>query len=195
MTNDNIKVWDVPLRLFHWLLVAGFVLTYVAAELHLAFWHVGLGYALIVLLLFRLLWGFVGNPYARFSSFLFSAAETLAYVRSLRTAHPVHYYGHNPAGALMVFALLGLLAAIFASGLLTLAAIDFEGPLAFLANRVDDDTAYFLRHAHDWLVDAALLLIPLHLLGVLLGSVQHKENLVRAMVTGMKKVVDKNTGA
>ncbi|MFA5372503.1 MAG: cytochrome B, partial [Sideroxydans sp.] len=78
---------------------------------------------------------------------------------------------------------------IFVSGLITLAVIDYEGPLLFLANRVSDGTAYLFRRAHDFFVDVALLLIPLHLLGVIAGSIQHKENLVRAMVTGMKRKV------
>lgn len=182
----QVKVWDAPVRLFHWSLVAGFATAYFSAELHKMTVHVWVGYALIALLLFRLVWGFTGNQYARFKSFAFSPQETLAYVRSIRSGHPRHYYGHNPAGALMVFALLALLLAIFATGLVTLAVIDFEGPLLFLANSVSDETAYFFRHAHDWLVNLALLLIPLHLLGVVSGSMQHKENLVRSMVTGMK---------
>ena len=192
----QVRVWDVPVRLFHWLLVTGFALAYLTAEVHLAVIHVWLGYALIALLLFRVVWGFVGTPYARFRSFIFSVPETLAYVRSLRGSQPLHYYGHNPAGALMVFALLAVLAAIFTSGLLALAAIDFDGPLLFLANAVSDDTAYFLRHAHDWLVNVALVLIALHLLGVLQGSIRHQENLVRAMVTGRKKAVgEKSMGS
>ncbi|MBU0689815.1 MAG: cytochrome b/b6 domain-containing protein [Gammaproteobacteria bacterium] len=182
----QVKVWDMPVRLFHWALVAGFATAYLSAELHKMTVHVWIGYALIALLLFRLVWGFAGNQYARFKSFIFTPQETLAYVRSIRGGHAKHYYGHNPAGALMVFALLGLLLAIFVSGLVTLAVIDFEGPLLFLANSVSDETAYFFRHAHDWMVNAALLLIPLHLLGVVSGSLQHKENLVRSMVTGMK---------
>jgi len=190
---DQKKVWDVPVRLFHWSLVLGFILAYLTAEVHFLDVHVLIGYFLIVLLLFRVFWGFAGNQYARFKSFIFSPQETMAYMKSMRGGHPVHYYGHNPAGALMVFGLLLLLAAIFMSGLVTLAAIDFEGPLLFLANRVSDDTSYFFRHAHDFFVDVALLLIPLHLLGVVSGSMQHKENLVRAMVTGMKKVVTPNS--
>ncbi|MFH2135115.1 MAG: cytochrome b/b6 domain-containing protein [Pseudomonadota bacterium] len=185
----QVKVWDVPVRLFHWSLVAGFATAYFSAEMHKMTVHVWSGYALIALLLFRLVWGFVGNQYARFKSFIFSPQETLAYMRSIRGGHPKHYYGHNPAGALMVFALLGLLLAIFVSGLVTLAVIDFEGPLLFMANSVSDETAYLFRHAHDWMVNIALLLIPLHLLGVVSGSLQHKENLVRAMVTGMKPKV------
>lgn len=190
---EQVKIWDLPVRLFHWSLVLGFALAYLTAEIHILDVHVVIGYGLITLLLFRLLWGFAGNQYARFKSFIFSPQETLSYLRSLRSNHPTHYYGHNPAGALMVFGLLVLLAGIFSSGLVTLAVIDYEGPLLFLANLVDDDTSYFFRHTHDFLVDAALLMIPLHLLGVLSGSMQHKENLARAMVTGMKKVVTPNS--
>ncbi|MDP2760498.1 MAG: cytochrome b/b6 domain-containing protein [Sideroxyarcus sp.] len=185
----QVKVWDVPVRLFHWLSVASFVLAYVSAEMHLMVVHVWIGYGLLALLLFRIVWGFIGSRYARFGSFVFSPQQTLAYVRSLRAGQAAHYYGHNPAGALMVFALLALLAAIFVSGLVTLAVIDYEGPLLFLANAVSDDTAYFFRHAHDFFVNVALWLIPLHLIGVVVGSLQHRENLVRAMVTGLKRKV------
>lgn len=185
----QVKVWDVPVRVFHWALVAGFAVAYLSAEMHKLAVHVWVGYALVALLLFRVVWGFTGNQYARFKSFIFTPQETLDYVRSLRSGHAKHYYGHNPAGALMVFALLALLLAIFGTGLVTLAVIDFEGPLLFLANDVSDETAYLFRDAHDWMVNIALLMIPLHLLGVLSGSLQHKENLVRAMVTGMKRKV------
>lgn len=189
----QIKIWDVPVRLFHWSLVAGFVLAYVSAEVGILEAHVLIGYFLIALLVFRILWGVVGTQYSRFRSFVFSPAETVGYIQSMRSAHPAHYYGHNPAGALMVFGLLALLAAIFMSGLLTLAAVDYEGPLLFLANQVSDDTSYFFRHAHDFFVDVSMLLIPLHLLGVIAGSIQHKENLARSMVTGMKKIVADTT--
>jgi cytochrome b len=183
----QVKVWDVLVRLFHWTLVAGFAAAYLSAEMHKMALHVWVGYALVALLLFRVVWGFTGNRYARFKSFIFTPRETLAYMRSVCGGQPKHYYGHNPAGALMVFALLALLLAIFGTGLVTLAVIDFEGPLLFLANEVSDETAYLFRDAHDWMVNIALLLIPLHLLGVVSGSLQHKENLVRAMVTGMKQ--------
>lgn len=185
----QVKVWDVPVRVFHWALVTGFVAAYLSAEMHKMVVHVWVGYALVTLLLFRVVWGFTGNRYARFKSFIFTPQETQAYVRAIRSGHARHYYGHNPAGALMVFALLALLLAIFGAGLVTLAVIDFEGPLLFLANDVSDETAYLFRDAHDWMVNIALLLIPLHLLGVVSGSLQHKENLVRAMVTGMKRKV------
>jgi cytochrome b len=191
--NKLIKIWDAPVRLFHWSLVLGFVLAYISAEVGILDAHVLIGYFLIALLVFRVLWGFIGTQYSLFRSFLFSPSETMAYVKSIRSSQPAHYYGHNPAGALMVFGLLVLLAAIFMSGLLTLATVDYEGPLLFLANQVSDDCSYFFRHAHDFFVDVALLAIPLHLLGVLAGSIQHKENLAKAMVTGMKKVAPDST--
>lgn len=193
-SEKSVKVWDVPVRLFHWTLVLSFTAAYLTAEFHVGFLHTLIGYFLCVLVLARVFWGFKGNQYARFSSFIFSPQETIAYLRSLREGSPKHYLGHNPAGALMVFALLGLLALIFVSGLTTLAVIDFEGPLLFLIDYFDDNASYIVRHLHGWLVDAALILIPLHLLGVASGSIQHKENLVRAMITGKKNVSADDSG-
>jgi len=189
MNNDEqtVKVWDRPTRLFHWTLVLSFALSYLSAEFHIGFIHTLIGYFLCGLLAARLIWGFVGNKYARFSSFVFSPRETLSYIRDMRQNTPKHYFGHNPAGAIMVFALLGLLVLILLTGLLTLATIDFEGPLLFLTTSVDDNTSYAIHHLHGWLIDIALILIPLHLLGVAVGSIQHKENLVRAMFTGKKQ--------
>jgi cytochrome b len=184
----EVTVWDVPVRLFHWGLAVSFVLAYLSAKFHLGFLHVLIGYFVCALLFMRVFWGVVGNKYARFSSFVFSSGETLAYLHSMLKNNPKHYAGHNPAGALMVFALLGSVAFILLSGVATLAVIDFEGPLLFLANYLSDDTSYAVHHWHGWFVDFALLLIPLHLLGVIVGSVQHKENLARAMITGKKKI-------
>lgn len=186
----TVKVWDLPTRAFHWSLVLSFVIAYLSAEFHIGFIHTLIGYFLCFLLAFRIVWGFAGNTYARFSSFLFSPQETLTYVRTMLKNSPKHYFGHNPAGALMVFALLALLGGIFLSGLLTLGTIDYEGPFAFLANQVDDQTSYVLHDVHEWLVDIALVLIPLHLLGVVAGTIQHKENLVRAMITGKKPAAE-----
>ncbi len=188
--GKTVKVWDLPTRAFHWSLVLSFVLAYLSAEFHLGFIHTVIGYFLCALLAFRIFWGFAGNTYARFSSFLFSPQETMTYVRSMLQNNPKHYFGHNPAGALMVFALLAVLAGIFLSGLLTLGMIDYEGPFAFLANQVDDQTSYALHNLHEWLVDVALVLVPLHLLGVVAGTIQHKENLVRAMITGNKPATE-----
>ncbi len=191
----SVKVWDLFIRCFHWTLVLGFTTAFISGEVHAAALHVWVGYALCALLLARVYWGFKGSEYARFRSFFFSVKETLEYVRSMFKGHPKHYFGHNPAGALMVFALLGLLTFIFASGLLTLGTIDFEGPLLFLANLVSDDTSYAFRHLHEFLPIVGLVLVALHILGVIAGSLQHKENLVRAMLTGKKKSLSLTTSS
>lgn len=185
---DTVKVWDLPVRLFHWILVAGFASAYLTAQFHYGDIHTLIGYGLCVLLVARIYWGFFGNRYARFSSFIFSPGETVAYMRSMFGKHPVkHYFGHNPAGALMVFALLAVLTAIFSTGLITLSLIDFEGPLLGLANHASDDTAYAIREVHEFLSNATLALVALHFMGVVGGSMQHGENLVWAMITGKKR--------
>lgn len=191
----SVKVWDLFIRCFHWTLVLGFATAFISGEIHAAMVHVWVGYVLCALLLARVYWGFKGSEYARFRSFFFSVNETLEYVRSMFKGHPKHYFGHNPAGALMVFALLGLLTFIFVSGLLTLGTIDFEGPLLFLANLVSDDTSYAFRHLHEFLPIVGLVLVALHILGVIAGSIQHKENLVRAMLTGKKKSLSLTTSS
>jgi cytochrome b len=182
----TVTVWDRFLRFFHWTLVLCFATAFISGEARVSALHVPVGYVLCVLLAMRVYWGFKGSEYARFRAFIFPLGEALAYVRSVFEGNPNHYFGHNPAGALMVFAMFGLLAVIFVSGLLTLGTIDFEGPLVFLANRVSDDASYAFRHLHEFLPPVALALVLLHLLGVLVGSIQHKENLLRAMLTGKK---------
>ena len=186
-TDNIVKVWDLPVRVFHWSLVLGVVAAFISGEIGASEIHAWVGYALCVLLVARVYWGFRGNEYARFRSFIFSYGETMAYVRSMASGHPKPYLGHNPAGALMVFALLGLLTLLFVTGLVTQAVIDFEGPLLFLANLVSDETSYAFRHLHEFLPIVGLVLVSLHILGVVAGSIQHNENLVRAMLTGKKK--------
>ena len=149
--RHSVKVWDRFLRFFHWTLVLCFATAFISGEVHLSAIHELVGYALCVLLAARLYWGFRGSEYARFRAFIFPVSEAVGYLRSMLKGNPRHYYGHNPAGALMVFTMFGLLAVIFLSGLLTLGTIDFGGPLAFLANRVSDDASYVFRHVHEFL--------------------------------------------
>jgi cytochrome b len=196
--NDEqatVKVWDRFLRFFHWTLVLCFTTAYISGEVHASTLHELVGYVLCVLLAARLYWGFKGSEYARFRAFIFPISEAITYLRSMLKGNPKHYYGHNPAGALMVFTMFGLLAVIFVSGLLSLGTIDFEGPLVFLANRVSDEASYTFRHLHQFLPNVALALVVLHLLGVLVGSIQHKENLVRAMLTGKKSPPSKSSSS
>lgn len=188
--GNAVKVWDMAIRLFHWTLVPGLVTAYISGEVHASEIHVLTGYALCVLLAIRLYWGFRGTQYARFRSFIFSAVETREYVRSMFGGHPKHYFGHNPAGALNVFALLATVLLLLVTGLATLSVIDFEGPLLFMANLVSDEASYSIRHIHEFIPNIGLALVALHLMGVVAGSIQHRENLVKAMITGKKKLAD-----
>lgn len=185
-SSQGIKVWDAFVRTFHWSLVAGCVLAFLSGAFHFPLVHQWIGYGICLLILARIYWGFRGSRFARFNSFLFTWQETQTYIRTMFEGHPKHYLGHNPAGALMVFALLATVSCILASGLLTLSVIDFEGPLLFLANRVSDDASYLIRDTHDLLPYFGLILVGFHLLGVWSGSWLHRENLIRAMITGYK---------
>lgn len=195
MSNDRlnkseggaVRVWDLFIRIFHWTLVFSFATAFISGELGVAGIHVMVGYLLCALWVSRVYWGFKGSEYARFRSFFFSVAETREYVRGMLNGHPKHYFGHNPAGALMVFALLALLLLILVSGLLTLGTIDYEGPFLFIANSVSDEASYAFKGIHEFLPIVGLALVVLHILGVAAGSYQHKENLVRAMLTGKKQ--------
>lgn len=169
--NQRILIWDTPTRVFHWLQVISFVGAYLTAEsernrdIHLAF-----GYILLGLIVFRLLWGFIGTRYARFSSFLFNPGEIIAYLLSLFKNQPKHYLGHNPAGSVSVWLLLALGLFICVTGVMAL----------------QDDASDAVIKMHGVATDIMLVVILLHLLGVLMSSIMHRENLARSMVTGFK---------
>lgn len=171
MHNPDTRVWDLPVRLFHWLTVACFAGAWLTAESER--WrllHVNLGYAMAGLVAFRLLWGLVGTRHARFASFVRGPRAVAQYLRSLVSARPQHHQGHNPAGGWAVLALLGLTAVTAASGWATYSEWGGE----------------WFEEAHEVAAHALLLLVGVHLAGVVLSSWLHHENLVRAMVTGRK---------
>ncbi|GAB6052684.1 cytochrome b/b6 domain-containing protein [Magnetospira thiophila] len=184
--SRHAKIWDLPTRLFHWLLVLS-VVGALGTGLFAPAWmqplHVGLGYAVAALVVFRLLWGFVGAPYSRFKSFLFSPAATLAHFRSLLLRQPSSHVGHNPAGAVMIFALLALLLGQIASGLAALGGVEKLGPLAGLISYA---FGHQLAEVHEVLSTLLMVLIAGHLLGVAAESLLSGENLPRAMITGHK---------
>jgi len=167
-----IRIWDAPVRVFHWLLVLCFAGAYLSAESEV--WrllHVTLGYTLGGLLVFRLVWGLVGTRYARFSQFVRGPAAVMRYLRSLLQGQAEHHLGHNPAGAVAIVALLMLGLALSATGY---ASYNELGP-------------EWLSELHELLANAMLLVVLGHLAGVLSASLQHRENLVRAMFTGKKR--------
>ncbi|PIP02624.1 MAG: cytochrome b [Zetaproteobacteria bacterium CG12_big_fil_rev_8_21_14_0_65_54_13] len=200
--TSSIKVWDISIRLFHWSLVIFFVIAYITGEVETETLHAWAGYVIIALLVYRLVWGLIGSCYARFSDFIYSPAAIRDYLKSLITLHPKHYPGHNPAGGLMVILLLLGLMATSWSGLKAYEA-EGKGPLAVSTISLTIPTAQaddwkhgkyqgrgddFWEEAHEACVSFMLLLIVLHLGGVAVSSLLHRENLVRAMVTGRKPV-------
>src|SRR4030065_1551235 len=125
---QRILVWDIPTRVFHWLLALSFAGAYLTAESErYRDIHVVLGYTLLGLIGFRLLWGFFGTRYAQFRSFLFSPGEVVAYGRSLLRGKPAHYVGHNPAGSMAIWLLLGLGILTGATGVMLFQDIGGEG--------------------------------------------------------------------
>ena len=201
--SDKKKVWDIAVRVFHWSLVLFFATAYLTGD-DADTLHAYAGYIIIGLLGFRFIWGFIGTRTARFRSFIFSPAETMRYARSFVTRNPIHYIGHNPLGSLMVFALLLFISLTCWSGL-KLYAIEGKGPLAQDVNLVisqayaddehereghDKSEHRFWKDVHELFANFTLFLVIMHILGAVLASIVHGENLIKAMITGRRERVD-----
>lgn len=181
---ESAPVWDLALRLFHWALAASVLAAFglgLFAPKRLLDWHLYAGYAAIALVAFRLVWGLTGPAYARFRSFPPSLKAALSHIRG---AHPAGY-GHNPLGALMVYALLALVAALALSGFWTLGGVLRQGPLAALTTYANGRTA---REIHEIVAWVIIAMAVVHVGGVIFESWRGKENLARAMVTGAKRI-------
>jgi cytochrome b len=183
----RVKVWDLPVRLFHWLLVAAFALSWYSGEQGLE-WvdiHIWSGYTIITLVGFRILWGLAGSETARFTDFLRGPRRVLAYLRGWLRGEE-HALGHNPAGGWMVLVMLVLLLGQGITGLFATDDIFFDGPLG---GWVSGDTQSWLTGWHKTLFDILLGLIALHIVAVVLYRLVRREDLVRPMVTGYKQEV------
>ena len=186
-TDELIKVWDLPLRIFHWLLVAAFSVSYLTEDELLPF-HVWAGYLIGALLIFRLIWGFLGNDYARFSNFICSPVKSFSYLKDLIALKSKRYIGHNPAGSAMIFLLLFNLLLTVISGLAFYGTAQGAGPLAALAG---SSYEHLLEETHEVFANFTLFLVFVHIIGVAFESYMHHENLARAMVYGFKKILNK----
>lgn len=185
-----MKVWDAPTRLFHWSLVALIVGAWVTAENGWIDWHFRCGYAILALLLFRLAWGVVGSDTARFSRFVKSPLAALAHLSHITRREPDTEVGHNAAGGLMVLGLLGLLLLQVGLGLFSTDGIFTDGPLAHL---VGPDLSDRITGWHELNFNIILAAVALHVLAVLTYAVLKRHDLVRPMVTGMKKLPESFT--
>ena len=185
-----IRVWDRLVRLGHWTLVFCFAVIYLYYRKFPT--HAYAGYLVIVLVLARLVWGFVGSRAARFSSFIYSPRETLAYALSMFRGGAHYYVSHNPMGALMVHALLSLMLLNGIVGLMVYSAGQQLGPLGNLVPVAWEDS---LILAHKLLGHVAAACVFMHLAGVLFAARLHRENYVVAMFTGYKRVPRKTDDA
>jgi cytochrome b len=212
-SEQSVRVWDPWVRISHWLTAVAFLGAYFITEDNLPV-HVWLGYLIGALLIIRIVWGFVGTEHARFRDFLFGPGRVAAYIGAMLRGQPRRYLGHNPAGAVMILLLLLGLAGTTVTGLQVYAAEEKAGPLAgwyagaglvelpaARANGYEEEEeegheehegeeAEFLEEAHEFFANATMALVFLHVIGVIVSSRLHGENLARAMVTGRKRPLE-----
>ncbi|RMH17561.1 MAG: cytochrome B [Gammaproteobacteria bacterium] len=212
-STEQIKVWDPLVRIFHWTLLASFSIAYLSSESS-GDLHILSGYAVAGLIAFRLVWGLIGSRHARFTDFVRGPGQVKAYLKDIINGRPKRYLGHNPAGGAMIVAMLFMLVLISYTGL-KVYGLEGHGPLAvaegaasapllpeiksaqaqaLAADQEDDDDhegreseeEEFWEEVHEIVSNLMLGLIALHVLGVIVSSRLHRENLVLAMVTGKK---------
>ena len=182
-----VKVWDLPVRIFHWLLVALLLFQWVSGQVgdELMVWHAWCGYAVLVLVIFRILWGFLGGTHARFASFIAGPAAAYRFARRLFSREAVPQLGHNPLGGWMVMAMIASLALQAITGLFANDGLAVEGPLARL---VSLDTSNRLAEVHRWNFNVLLGLSAVHTAAVLFHWLVKREDLILAMFTGVKRM-------
>lgn len=170
--KQSVLVWDVPIRIFHWLLVVSFAGAWLTSEseaqqmIHYAF-----GYSACTLVLFRIIWGIVGTRYARFSQFIKGPAETIRHIKLLMTGSEHSSLGHNPAGAIAMISLMILILLIGLTG--------YWSVKEFLGD--------FMSEAHETISNITLVIVAIHVGAAIIMSFLQKENLVKSMVSGKKE--------
>lgn len=186
--KKTVRVWDPLVRVFHWTLVLSFAIAWVSADefdtLH--FWA---GYTIAALVAFRVVWGIIGTRHARFTDFIYRFSTIKSYLIDLAALRPKHYVGHNPAGGLMVVILLLSLGLLTFTGMASV-AIDGIGPLA--GTWVESISGHWMEDVHEAVANLVLAFVLFHIAGVLVSSLVHGENLVRAMINGKKEIEEKS---
>ena len=184
-TLPTIKVWDLPVRIFHWSLVTAFFIAYITED-ELLTLHTYAGYSVMGLVGFRLIWGLIGTRHARFTDFVRRPATVIDYMKDVLRFRAKRYLGHNPAGGAMVIALLLSLLITTVTGLMTYGSEELSGPLAETMRNLPHFVGNAAEEVHEFFANFTVLLVLLHVAGVVLASFQHGENLVRSMFTGLK---------
>lgn len=182
----KVRVWDLPTRVFHWSLVLGIVGLAISGTIggNAMLWHFRFGYAVLTLLLFRIVWGLVGGRWSRFGAFIYAPQTIIDYLKG--RGKPEHSVGHNPPGAGSVFAMLAALLAQVGSGLFSDDDIAFAGPLTrFVSNATVSLATNYHKNIGKWII---LALVLLHI-AVIVFYLSRKHNLVNAMLHGDKNLV------
>ncbi len=177
-------IWDIPTRLFHWMLVGCFTGAWITSAYDE--WlgiHIFLGYVVLGLVIFRVVWGFIGTHYARFCQFPCSPRAAIAYLRDIWHRRAERHIGHNPAGSMAIYGLLILALSIGITGILTLGGEEQHG---IAAGWLSFEQGELFKELHEGLAIAMLLLVAGHVAGVVIESALHRENLTHSMLTGMK---------
>lgn len=188
LSGRSARVWDLGVRLFHWLLVAGVAIALLTGFFAAKPWldvHVIAGTMIAALIVYRLVWGFLGSTYAQFASFVVPPRMALHHGLDLLRGRAHRHVGHNPIGTMMILALLAALIGLTATGVVVLGGIAKEGPFAPFTSFAVGRSA---KEIHEFLAFALLGLIGLHVAGIVFESLRTRENLVRSMVTGDKRV-------
>lgn len=181
-----VRVWDLPTRAFHWTLAATLVGSFASAKIggNAMVWHFRFGYVVFALLAFRLLWGLMGGRWSRFTSFVYAPGAVWRYLRGQSRPDEHHEVGHNPLGSLSVFALLGVLAAQVATGLVADDEIASVGPLnRFASGALAGRATHWHKDYGQWLL---LALVALHVAAIVYYLLRSRTNLVRPMIVGDK---------
>jgi len=188
----TVNVWDLPTRLFHWTLVVLMIIQWWSAENSDTMdWHLRGGYAVLTVVLFRLIWGFMGSDTARFSDFLRGPGAALAYVKALVRGETPLYLGHNPMGGWSIVALLTLLLIQAGTGLFANDDILIEGPLYGWVSKSASD---WLTTVHKLNFNLLLLVIAVHIAAVLFYLLVKRENLIHPMLSGRKHLSPERAG-
>jgi cytochrome b len=181
-----VLVWDLPTRLFHWLLVIFVIISFVTAKIggNMMQYHKLSGFAILVLVLFRLIWGFIGSRQSRFLTFVKAPFAVMRYAMTLLRRNSAHDLGHNPLGGWSIIAMLFILLLQAATGLFANDDIATEGPLYEWVSKATSDQ---LTRIHRLNQEVIIALVSIHVLAVLFYFFYQRENLIKPMITGGKR--------
>lgn len=184
-SKQEIMAWDPLVRILHWCLVLAFLIAFVTEDEWMRL-HSMAGYTVLAIVGIRLVWGFIGTRHARFSNFVTTPQIAMVYVKEVLAMRAKRHIGHNPAGGLMIVLLLTCLALTGVTGLIGYGYMG-AGPLAGILHE-SARWAELFEEVHEFMANLTLLLVAIHILGVLVESWLHEENLARAMLNGRKRL-------